>query len=116
MTVWSIIVIIDYKLSRRRMDCETEALKSALPQLVARLKANDIIDRLCQANLLTQGEYESFCDAISQNSDHRIVNRNIVIAVRKGPKGSVVKFQQILSGSQPALAGELGRGKDQNVM
>ena len=92
------------------MDCETEALKSCLPQLVARLKANDIIDRLCQANLLTQGEYESYCDAISQNSDHRVVNRYILIAVKKGAKGSIIKFEQILRKSQPDLAGELRRG------
>ena len=98
------------------MDCEEKALQSFLPQLVVRLKADDVIDKLRKADLLTQREYERHCEEVSHNSDQRSINRKILIALRRGPKGSIAKFEQILRESQPDLAGELAgelrRGED----
>ena len=93
------------------MASEIGGLKQLFPQLVARLQASDIIDQLYQSNLVTEGDHEGFVKDISQKSDLRDVNRRILIAVRKGPTGSVAKFEEILRESQPDLADELLRGK-----
>ena len=92
------------------MSSEIDGLKQVFPQLVARLQASDIIDHLYQSNLVTEAEFDGFVSDISQKSDLRDVNRRILMAVRKGPEGSVVKFEEILRTSQPDLAGELRRG------
>ena len=89
---------------------ETECLKQLLPNLVANLKADSIIEHLYQKNLLTASEYDDFVKDISQKSA-REVNRGILLAVKKGRKGSVTKFTEILGTSQPELAYELQRGK-----
>ena len=93
------------------MASEIGGLKHLFPELVARLQASDIIDHLYQSNLVTEADHEGFVKDISQKSDLRDVNRRILIAVRKGPKGSVAKFEEILRESQPDLADELLRGK-----
>ena len=93
------------------MASEIAGLKQLFPQLVARLQASDIIDQLYQSSLVTEADHEGFVKDISQKSDLRDVNRRILIAVRKGPTGSVAKFEEILRTSQPDLADELLRGK-----
>ena len=92
------------------MSSDIDGLKQVFPQLVARLQASDIIDQLYQSNLVTEAEFDGFVNDISQKSDLRDVNRRILMAVRKGPEGSVVKFEEILRTSHPDLAGELRRG------
>lgn len=90
---------------------EEEGLKHIFPQLVARLQASDIIDQLYQNSLLTDSEYAVFYKDIHQNPDFRHVNRGILMAVKKGQKGSITRFEEILRTSQPDLAQELRRGK-----
>ena len=90
---------------------EEEGLKQIFPQLVASLQANDIIDHLYQKSLLTDSEYVGFAKDIAQKIHSRDVNRGILMAVKKGPKGSISKFEEILRMSQPDLARELRKGK-----
>ena len=94
------------------MSCEAEALRPLFSKLVVRLQPDDIVDKLYETKLLTQAEYEGLIRDISQKSDLRGVNRRILMAVSKGPEGSVVNFVEILRTSQPDLAGEIQQGKD----
>lgn len=93
---------------------EAESLRQVFPQLVANLKADDVIDQLYQSKLLSDSEYTSFIKDIQQKSDYRHVNRGILMAVKKGPKGSITRFEEILRTSQRDLARELQRGKAQS--
>ena len=94
------------------MSFEAEALRGIFSDLVARLKPDNIVDKLYEAKLLTQAEYESLISR-EMKSDVRGVNRRILLAVSKGPVGSVVTFAEIVkSNDQSELAGEILRGKD----
>ena len=80
---------------------------------MVRLQPDDIVDKLYETKLLTQAEYEGLIKDISQKSELvRGVNRRILMAVSKGPEGSVDKFVEILRTSQPDLADEIQQGKD----
>lgn len=94
------------------MAFEAEALREIFSDLVARLKPDDIVDKLYEAKLLTQAEYESVISR-EMKLGVRDVNRRILLAVSKGPKDSVVTFAEIVkSNDQAELAGEILRGKD----
>ena len=94
------------------MSFEAEALRGIFSDLVARLKPDNIVDKLYEAKLLTQAEYESLISR-EMKLDVRDVNRRIMLAVSKGPVGSVVTFVEIVkSNDQSELAGEILRGKD----
>lgn len=86
---------------------EVEGLKQIFPQLVANLRADGIIDQLYQSKLLTYSEYIGFIKDIQQKSDYRYVNHRILMAVKKGPKGSIARFEEILRTSQRDLAHKL---------
>ena len=94
------------------MSREAEALRPLISDLVVRLQPDDIVDKLYETKLLTQADYEGLIRDISQKSDLRGVNRRILMAVSKGPEGSVVKFARIVKTSQPDLGTEILRGKD----
>ena len=94
------------------MSIEAEALRGIFSDLVARLKPDNIVDKLYEAKLLTQAEYESLITR-EMKLDVRDVNRRILLAVSKGPEGSVVTFAEIVkSNDQSELAGEILRGKN----
>ena len=94
------------------MSIEAEALRGIISDLVARLKPDNIVDKLYEAKLLTQAEYESLISR-EMKLDVRDVNRRILLAVSKGPEGSVVTFAEIVkSNDQSELAGEILRGKN----
>ena len=94
------------------MPFEAEALRGIFSDLVARLKPDNIVDKLYEAKLLTQAEYESLISR-EMKLDVRDVNRRILLAVSKGPEGSVVTFAEIVkSNDQSELAGEILRGKN----
>ena len=93
------------------MSCEAEALRSCFPQLASRLQADDIIDDLYQASLLTQAQFDGLARDISQKTDLKGVNRRILIAVSNGSEGSVAKFAEILKKSQSDLAAVLLKGR-----
>ena len=94
------------------MSIEAEALRGIFSDLVARLKPDNIVDKLYEAKLLTQAEYESLISR-EMKLDVRDVNRRILLAVSKGPEGSVVTFAEIVkSNDQSELAGEILRGKN----
>lgn len=94
------------------MSFEAEALRGIFSDLVARLKPDNIVDKLYEAKLLTQAEYESLISR-EMKLDVRDVNRRILLAVSKGPEGSVVTFAEIVkSNDQSELAGEILRGKN----
>ena len=94
------------------MSSEAEALRPITSKLVLRLQPDDIVDELYENKLLTRAEYEGLITEISQKSDPRSVNRRIVMAVSKGPEGSVDTFAWILRRSQPDLATEVQKGKN----
>ena len=94
------------------MSSEAEALRPITSKLVLRLQPDDIVDELYENKLLTRAEYEGLITDISQKSDQRGVNRRILMAVSKGPEGSVDTFAWILRRSQPDLATEVQKGKN----
>ena len=97
------------------MSREAEALRPIFSNLVRRLKPDDIVDKLYENKLLTQAEYGGLIKDVSQQSDLTGVNRRILMAVSKGPEGSVVKFAGIVKTSQPDLGTEILRGKDRVI-
>ena len=92
------------------MSREAEGLRSIFSDVVLRLQADDVVDKLYEIKLLTHADHEELARDISLKTDLRGVNRRILRAVRRGPAGSTHKFAEIVQTSQPELATDIFRG------
>jgi len=92
------------------MSREAEGLRSIFSDVVLRLQADDVVDKLYEIKLLTHADHEELARGISLKTDLRGVNRHILRAVRRGPAGSIHKFAGIVQTSQPELATDIFRG------
>ena len=83
-------------------------------KLVDGLKATDIIDELFEKDLLILDEYTGILEACSQSStreDSRNVNRRVLTAIFRRPRGFVAKLVTILRKKDRSLANALKNGE-----
>ena len=92
---------------------DEEALQKVQSKFVEGLKADDVIDKLYENNLLTREEYDGICDACSQASyrDSRHVNRRVLKAIYSRPPGFAAKLVEILRKKHASLSDALEKGE-----
>ena len=90
------------------MSSEAEALRPIFADVVSRLQADDVVDKLYAIKLLTHADHEEL--AGDMKTDLKGVNRRILQAVGRGPAGSTLRFAEIVKTSQPELAADIFKG------